>query len=88
MPPKRQSDSESDPITPKKPKPRPTSGDSGSAKKTSSSWSASEEKIFLEAIDRLVKSNLWAELKGDQEVGKRGANGVRSHWDAMVSFPI
>jgi hypothetical protein len=42
----------------------------------------------LEAIDQIVKLNLWAELKGDDEVGKRGANGVRSHWDAMVSLSI
>jgi len=39
----------------------------------------------MEAIDKLVKSGLWGELKTDEEVSKRGANGVRSHWDALVS---
>jgi len=53
-----------------------------SPKKT---WSASEEKKFLEAIDKLMISGLWGELKSDDEVAKRGANGVRSHWDALVS---
>jgi hypothetical protein len=33
-----------------------------------------------------VKSGLWGELKTDGEVSKRGANGVRSHWDAVVSL--
>jgi hypothetical protein len=42
----------------------------------------------LEAIDQIVKLNLWAELKFDDEVGKRGANGVRSHWEALVSLSI
>jgi hypothetical protein len=85
MPPKRPS--ETTPTTPKKPK-SDSDPTTSSPKKTSSPWSDSEEKKFLEAIDRIVKPNLWAELKGDDEVGKRGANGVRSHWDAMVSlFP-
>jgi hypothetical protein len=82
MPPKRPSDSA--PTTPKKLK-----SDSDSTPTTSSPkkiWSNSEEQKFLEAIDKIVKSSLWAELKGDEEVGKRGANGVRSHWDAMVSL--
>jgi hypothetical protein len=86
MPPKRPSDSA--PTTPKKPKPdsNPISPTTSSPKKTSSPWSNSEEKTFLEAIDKIVKLNLWAELKGDDEVGKRGANGVRSHWEALVSL--
>jgi hypothetical protein len=75
MPPKRPS--ETIPTTPKKlksdPNPIPPTY---SPKKT---WSNSEEQKFLEAIDQIVKLNLWAELKGDDEVGKRGANGVRSH---------
>jgi len=83
MPPKRPSDSA--PTTFKRPKPdsNPISPSTSSPKKT---WSNSEEQKFLEAIDKIVKLYLWAELKGDDEVGKRGANGVRSHWDAMVSF--
>lgn len=32
-----------------------------------------------------MKSGLWGELKTDEEVAKRGSNGVRSHWDALVS---
>jgi hypothetical protein len=83
MPPKRPSDVT--PTTPKKVQSDsdPISPTAFSPKKT---WSNSEEKKFLEAIDRTVKMNLWAELKGGDEVGKRGANGVRSHWDAMVSL--
>jgi len=86
MPPKRPLDTL--PSTPKKTKSDSdtTSPPTPSPKKTSSSWSASEEKKFLEKIDKIVKSNIWAELKFDDEVGKRGANGVRSHWDAMVSL--
>jgi len=83
MPPKRPADSA--PTTPKKLKsdPDPISPTTSSPKE---SWSDSEEQKFLEAIDKIVILNLWAELKGDDEVGKRGANGVRSHWDAMVSL--
>jgi hypothetical protein len=86
MPPK--GPSETTPTTPKKLKSEsdPIPPITSSPKKTSSPWSNSEEKKFLEAIDKIVKLNLWAELKGDDEVGKRGANGVRSHWDAMVSI--
>jgi hypothetical protein len=86
MPPKRQNDEQ--PTTPKRPKlnPSTTSATSPSPKKPSSAWTASEERRFLEAIDRLVKGGLWAELKSDDEAGKRGANGVRSHWDALVRY--
>lgn len=48
-------------------------------------WSRDEEARFLDHIDALVKANLWAAIKNDEELRKRGANGVRSHWDAMVS---
>ena len=99
MQPKRPLDSKPIPETPKKTKiestnpissatSTPTKAEaSPSPKKTSSAWSPLEEQKFLEAIDRLVKIGLWAELKGDEDVARRGANGVRSHWDALVSLP-
>jgi hypothetical protein len=53
--------------------------------KKHTSWSASEEEKFLEAIDRLMRAHLWNEVKSDQEISLRGANGVRSYWEALVS---
>ncbi|WVR07090.1 hypothetical protein IAU60_004129 [Kwoniella sp. DSM 27419] len=47
------------------------------------SWSHSEETKFREAINVIVKKHLWNELKGDEEVNKRGANGVGEHWKAL-----
>ena len=50
-------------------------------------WSDGEEARFVAAIDAIVKKGLWSEIKGDDELGKRGANGIRSHWEALVSLP-
>lgn len=47
-------------------------------------WSTTEERKFLEAMDKIMKAHLWNEIKQDAELRKRGANGSRSHWDAMV----
>jgi len=70
MPPKRPSDTT--PTTPKKSNPGPIPPITSSPKKASSPWSSSEEQKFLEVIDKIVKASLWAELKGDDEVGKEG----------------
>ncbi|WWD17255.1 hypothetical protein CI109_101693 [Kwoniella shandongensis] len=42
-----------------------------------------EEARFLAALDKIAKQHLWNELKGDEELSRRGANGIRSHWDAL-----
>jgi hypothetical protein len=47
-------------------------------------WSSTEERKFLESMDKIMKAHLWNEIKQDAELRKRGANGSRSHWDAMV----
>ena len=78
MPPKRPSDAA--PATPKKFKPdsHPIPPIISSPKKTSSPWSSSEEKKFLEAIDKIVKSSLWAELRAMMEL-ERGARMGLDH---------
>ena len=38
----------------------------------------------MEAWFELGKEGLWQKLKNDPELGKRGANGIRSHLEAMV----
>ncbi|KAK8864445.1 hypothetical protein IAR55_001694 [Kwoniella newhampshirensis] len=77
MPPKRQTDSDSDRGSSATPKKSRTSN--GEKKK----YTSEEERRFLAALDKIAKQHLWNELKGDPELGKRGANGIRSHWDAM-----
>ena len=51
-------------------------------------WSAHEEALFLESIDPILKSSLWGQVKDKPELAKRGANGIRAHWDAMVCLPL
>jgi hypothetical protein len=71
-------DTDSPSTTPKKAK---TKSDSLIARQP---WSSTEERKFLESMDKIMKAHLWNEIKQDAELSKRGANGVRSHWDAMV----
>ncbi|OCF40376.1 hypothetical protein I317_05811 [Kwoniella heveanensis CBS 569] len=47
-------------------------------------WTAAEDQKFIEHIDKLVKDKLWAAVKDDPELAVRGANGIRTHWEAMV----
>ncbi|RSH87308.1 hypothetical protein EHS25_003217 [Saitozyma podzolica] len=47
-------------------------------------WTPDEEARYLDAIDAVVKNALWSHVKNDPELAKRGANGIRSHWDAMI----
>ncbi|WVF71498.1 hypothetical protein IAT40_006304 [Kwoniella sp. CBS 6097] len=46
-------------------------------------WTEAEERAFREGINNIVKKYLWAELKADPMIAKRGANGVSQHWIAM-----
>jgi hypothetical protein len=48
-------------------------------------WTIEEEGNFMAAVDAVVKKHLWNEVK-DTALAERGANGIRSHWDAIVSL--
>ncbi|GFZ43881.1 hypothetical protein JCM24511_01601 [Saitozyma sp. JCM 24511] len=49
-------------------------------------WTPDEEARFLAAIDAVVKNALWSHVKNDPDLAKRGANGIRSHWDAIRTW--
>ncbi|WVQ99441.1 hypothetical protein IAU59_006576 [Kwoniella sp. CBS 9459] len=89
MAPKRELvDSSEDEFKPK-PKAEPSTptkksrSNPSSPSKEKKSWSEAEERAFREGINNIVKKHLWAELKGDPMIAKRGANGVSQHWIAM-----
>lgn len=49
------------------------------------SWTAEEEAIFLEVIEKLCATQLWAEIKKDGRLEYRGSPGIRAHYLAFVS---
>ncbi|WRT66417.1 uncharacterized protein IL334_003373 [Kwoniella shivajii] len=46
-------------------------------------WTESEENQLRQAINNIVKRNLWNEVKTNPELVKRGADGVNNHWTAI-----
>jgi hypothetical protein len=38
----------------------------------------------LEILNTLAKSGIWATAKENGVLARRGSDGVKKHWDAMV----
>ncbi|WWD17254.1 hypothetical protein CI109_101692 [Kwoniella shandongensis] len=79
---KSSDDSDIDPkilSTPKKAKSKSTQ----SSPEGKRMWTEEEDARFIAAIDKLVKSHLWNEVKDDPILGQRGNPGIRAHWIAM-----
>ncbi|KAK8864446.1 hypothetical protein IAR55_001695 [Kwoniella newhampshirensis] len=74
------SDIDSKPSTPKTKKKVKSTNSSPEGKRM---WTEEEDAIFIAAIDKLVKSSLWNEVKDDPILGQRGSPGIRAHWIAM-----
>ncbi|KAK1924263.1 hypothetical protein DB88DRAFT_275101 [Papiliotrema laurentii] len=53
------------------------------AKNAKRPWSAEEEAVFLELMERLCMSALWHEIKLDKRLAHRGQPGIRAHILAM-----
>lgn len=63
----------------------PTSRHTISYTDTGQKWSNEEEREFLEIVNMVVKSGVWPAAKQHGLLAHRGSDGVKKHWDAMVS---
>nr|XP_018262929.1 uncharacterized protein I303_04418 [Kwoniella dejecticola CBS 10117]OBR85087.1 hypothetical protein I303_04418 [Kwoniella dejecticola CBS 10117] len=49
-------------------------------------WTDVEEAQLWQAINDIVKSNIWNEIKNNYpDLAKRGADGVANHWASLNS---
>ncbi|WVQ67628.1 uncharacterized protein L199_005831 [Kwoniella botswanensis] len=53
-------------------------------RKAPEAWTAEEESIFLEVIDKVLKINLYREIKADGRL-QRESPAVRAHLIALMN---
>ncbi|ORX36591.1 hypothetical protein BD324DRAFT_626446 [Kockovaella imperatae] len=49
-----------------------------------SAYSDDEEERFIKALIEIAKDHMWQKVKNDPLLMYRGANGIRSHIEALV----
>lgn len=49
-------------------------------------WSADEDAIFAEIAERILRANMWDEVKADGRLAHRKANGIYMRIGVMVSL--
>jgi len=49
-------------------------------------WTAEEDAIFLEVMEKMCVAGFWQEIKTDGRLAHRGAAGIRAHFLAFVSL--
>ncbi|WWC62017.1 uncharacterized protein I303_104604 [Kwoniella dejecticola CBS 10117] len=92
MPPKREkirksdshSDSDSEETKPLIRSPKKAKKTPNSPRKERKLWTDVEEAQLWQAINDIVKSNIWNEIKNNYpDLAKRGADGVANHWASL-----
>ncbi|WRT66415.1 uncharacterized protein IL334_003371 [Kwoniella shivajii] len=70
--------------SPKKSKPSPKKGSADKPRKAYETWTAEEDRIFIEIMDKVLKNHLYPEVKADGRL-TRESPAVRAHLTSMMN---